>query len=93
MKKKSVKNENKKKWCKKICWATAQLCHNKVGNCIVTQPVLGVQWVQSVLQECVVAGKIVLQWVAGWLRFVSQYTAVYCDRGAWLLKELYCNTR
>ena len=24
-------------------WATAQLCHNKMGNCIVTQQVLGVQ--------------------------------------------------
>ena len=23
-------------------WATAQLCHNTMGNCIVTQQVLGV---------------------------------------------------
>ena len=59
----------------------------------MTLPVLGVQWAQSVLQKCAVAGKINLQWVAGWLRFVSQYTVVYCDKGAWLLKVLYCNTR
>ena len=64
----------------KIGWATAQLCHNTVGNCIVTQPVLGVQWVQSVLQygvawvRCIAIGGIVLQLrcVVGW--------------------ELYCNT-
>ena len=36
----------KKKNGAEICWATAQLCHNTMGNCIVTQQVLGVQWVQ-----------------------------------------------
>ena len=38
----------KKKKCEKkndagMGWATAQLCHNTMGNCIVTQQVLGVK--------------------------------------------------
>ena len=45
------KKEKRKKNGAENCWATAQLCHNTVGNCIVTQLVLGVQWVQSVLQH------------------------------------------
>ena len=44
MKKKCVKNEKKKKNDAEtgLGWATAQLCHNTMGNCIVTQQVLGV---------------------------------------------------
>ena len=29
----------------KMGWATAQLCHNTMGICIVTQQFLGVKWV------------------------------------------------
>ena len=46
MKKKCVKNQKKKKKGAEtgMGWATAQLCHNTMGNCIVTQQVLGVKW-------------------------------------------------
>ena len=40
MKKKKKKNE-KKKLVQKMSWAIAQRCHNIMGNCIVTQQVLG----------------------------------------------------
>ena len=49
-------------------WATAQLCHNTMGNCIATQPVLGVKW----------AGKCIATWYSvlrlGSRESVSQYT-------------------
>ena len=41
MKKKKRKMKNEKKMVQKISWATTQLCHNTMGNCIVTQQVLG----------------------------------------------------
>ena len=47
MKKKMCEKKRKKKKEKKgaeivMGWATAQLCHNTMGNCIVTQQVLEV---------------------------------------------------
>ena len=36
-----MKKNEKKKLVQKMGWATAQLCHNTMGNCIVTQQVLG----------------------------------------------------
>ena len=33
-------SEKKKETKQKMGWATAQLCHNTMGNCIVTQQVL-----------------------------------------------------
>ena len=43
-----MKKKNKKCVKKKgeeMGWATAQLCHNTMRNCIVTQQVLVVKWV------------------------------------------------
>ena len=47
-------------------WATAQLCHNTMGHCIVTQQVLGGLLARKLycnIEVC--SGKFVLQWVAG----------------------------
>ena len=81
----------KKKWFKNLMGTVSQY-----NACIVTWwfwecsgfkvYCKSVQWMEK--KNC-----IVLQCVARGLRFVSQYIAEYCDRGAWLLKELYCNTR
>ena len=45
-------------------WATAQLCHNTMGHCIVTQHGLGGLLARKLycnIEVC--SGKIVLQWV------------------------------
>ena len=34
-----IMSEKRKKKCSRIGWATAQLCHNTMGNCIATQHV------------------------------------------------------
>ena len=50
-----MKNEKKKG--AGMGWATAQLCHNTVGNCIVTQQVLGVKWAVgrvTIQKNCIV---------------------------------------
>ena len=54
-----VKNEKKKEERKvqKMGWATTQLCHNTMGNCIVTRQVLGMlfgleHWVIIQLLYC-----------------------------------------
>ena len=63
----------------KICWATAQLCHNTMGNCIVTQQVLGMlfgleHWVTIQLLYCDIGG-----WL-GWLRYWVTIHGLYCDQ-------------
>ena len=94
MKKKCVKNE-KKKGCSRIGWATAQLCHNTMGNCIVIQHLWACNRLLSVSQYnyCIVTGAGAGCWkdcVAihqvycdrrglGW-RIVSQYTPLYWDK-------------
>ena len=45
---------SRKKKGAEMGWATAQLCHNIMGNCIVTQQVLGVQW----LEKCIAIGEL-----------------------------------
>ena len=42
MKKKVCEKRKKKGVENGMGWATAQLCYNTMGNCIVTQQVLGV---------------------------------------------------
>ena len=70
-------------------WATAQLCHNTMGNCIATQPVLGVKW----------AGKCIATWYSvlrlGSRESVSQYTKciVTGEAEGWLGREVCRNTQ
>ena len=68
----------KKKMVQKIGWATAQLCHNTMRNCIVTQQVLGsAKWLLSVSQynHCIVTGSRL-----GWLRYWVTIHGLYCDQ-------------
>ena len=79
-------SRNEKKMCEKrkkngaeICWATTQLCHNTMGNCIVTQQVLGVQWVQLYCNVVRPDG----------LESVLQHGIVYCS---WVVGRVCHNT-
>ena len=84
-KKKCLKNEKKSAG---MGWATAQLCHNTVGNCIVKQQVLGVKWV---------VGRVTIQKLyhdlavvrLDRLESVLQHGIVYCS---WVVGRMCHNT-
>ena len=91
MKKKKicVKNE-KKKNCSRIDWATAQLCHNTIGNCFVTQHLWACSRLLSVSQYnyCIVTGA-----GAGcWENCVAIHQ-VDCDMSRGLAGKLCCDTK
>ena len=59
--KKKRKKKKKKGAETRMGWATAQLCHNTMGNCIVTQQVLG-----GLMAEKLRHDTNFVSWLGGW---------------------------
>ena len=88
---KCVKNQKKKKKCSRIGWAIAQLCHNTMGNCIVTQHLWACCRFLSVSQynHCIVTGAT---YMTGEVCCDTQ-GCIVTEREGWLGWNLCCNTR
>ena len=63
-------------------WATAQLCHNTMRNCIVTQQVLGVQNVWRVCHNTTIVswhGGLEDSWAGNCITTLGCWVLVYCN--------------